>query len=71
MKFHKLFGIGMLSLSLVAGAAFAQDKAAKQAEIVKSTQAALQKFYDKKPELKAAVAKAPAMRCSPPTASVS
>lgn len=59
MNFHKLFGVGMLSLSLVAGAAFAQDKAAKQAEIVKSTQAALQKFYDKKPELKAAVAKAP------------
>lgn len=59
MKFSKLLGIGMLSLSLVAGSAFAQDKAAKQAEIVKSTDAALQKFFAKKPELKAAVAKAP------------
>ncbi len=59
MKFSKILGIGMLSLSLVTGAAFAQDKAAKQAEIVKQTDAALQKFYAKKPELKAAVAKAP------------
>jgi lipid-binding SYLF domain-containing protein len=59
MKFSKLFGIGMLSLSLVAGSAFAQDKAAKQGEVIKSTSAALQKFYAKKPELKAAVAKAP------------
>jgi lipid-binding SYLF domain-containing protein len=59
MKFSKLFGIGMLSLSLVAGSAFAQDKAAKQAEVLKSTDAALQKFFAKKPELKAAVAKAP------------
>jgi lipid-binding SYLF domain-containing protein len=59
MKFSKLLGVGMLSLSLVAGSAFAQDKAAKQAEVVKSTDAALQKFYAKKPELKAAVAKAP------------
>ena len=59
MKFSKLFGIGMLSLSLVAGSAFAQDKAAKQAEVVKSTDAALQKFFAKKPELKAAVSKAP------------
>ena len=59
MKFSKLLGVGMLSLSLVAGSAFAQDKAAKQAEVVKSTEAALQKFYAKKPELKAAVAKAP------------
>jgi lipid-binding SYLF domain-containing protein len=59
MKFSKLFGIGMLSLSLVAGSAFAQDKAAKQAEVLKSTDAALQKFFAKKPELKAAVGKAP------------
>ena len=59
MKLSKLLGVGMLSLSLVAGSAFAQDKAAKQAEVVKSTDSALQKFYAKKPELKAAVAKAP------------
>jgi len=59
MKFSKLFGIGMLSLSLLSGAAFAQDKAAKQAEVQKATAAALQKFYAKKPELKGDVAKAP------------
>jgi lipid-binding SYLF domain-containing protein len=58
MNLSRILGIGMLSLSL-AGAAFAQDKAAKQAEVLKSTGAALQKFYTKKPELKAAVAKAP------------
>ena len=59
MSIKRILGIGALALSLVSGTAFAQDKAAKQAEIVKSTNAALQKFYDKKPELKAAVAKAP------------
>jgi lipid-binding SYLF domain-containing protein len=59
MKFTKFLALGALSLSLVAGTAFAQDKAAKQAEVLKSTDAALQKFYTKKPELKAAVAKAP------------
>ncbi len=59
MKFSRILGIGALSLSLVAGGAFAQDKAAKQAEVVKKTDAALQKFYAKKPDLKAAVAKAP------------
>ena len=59
MNFQRLLGIGALSLSLMAGGAFAQDKAAKQAEIVKTTQASLEKFYKAKPELKAAVAKAP------------
>ena len=59
MNFSRILGIGALSLSLVAGAAFAQDKSAKQAEVVKKTDAALQKFYAKKPDLKAAVAKAP------------
>ena len=59
MNIKTIFGIGALSLSLVTGAAFAQDKAAKQAEVVKTTNAALEKFYAKKPELKAAVAKAP------------
>ncbi len=60
MNFSKLFGIGMLSLTLLSGgAAFAQDKAAKQAEVQKAAATAMQKFYAKKPELKDAVAKAP------------
>jgi lipid-binding SYLF domain-containing protein len=59
MKIHHWLGIGALSLSLIAGSAFAQDKAAKQAEVIKTTQASLEKFYKKKPELKAAVAAAP------------
>jgi lipid-binding SYLF domain-containing protein len=59
MKFHKILGTSMLALSLVSGGAFAATKAEKQAEVVKSTQAALEKFYKVKPELKAAVAKAP------------
>lgn len=59
MKLQKMFGIGALMLSLAAGSAFAQDKAAKQAEIVKVAQASLERFYKAKPELKAAVAKAP------------
>jgi lipid-binding SYLF domain-containing protein len=61
MKLMKLLALGALSLSLslAGGAALAQDKAAKQAEILKSSNAALQKFYAKKPELKTQVAKAP------------
>ncbi len=59
MKIARLLGFAVLSLSLLAGAAFADDKAAKQAEIVKSTQAALERFYKARPELKAAVANAP------------
>jgi lipid-binding SYLF domain-containing protein len=61
MTFRRILGISALSLSLLAGAAFAQDKdkATKQAEVVKSTSTALDKFYAAKPELKAAVAKAP------------
>jgi lipid-binding SYLF domain-containing protein len=59
MKLHRILGLGLLSLSLMAGSAFAATKAEKQAEINKSTQSALAKFYAAKPELKAAVAKAP------------
>jgi lipid-binding SYLF domain-containing protein len=59
MKFTKLIAFGALSLSLVAGSAFAATKAEKQAEVVKSTNTALEKFYKTKPELKAAVGKAP------------
>ena len=59
MNIKRILGVGALALSLVSGTAFAQDKAAKQAEIVKTTNTALDRFYAKKPELKAAVAKAP------------
>jgi lipid-binding SYLF domain-containing protein len=59
MKFGKFLTIGAMALSLVAGSAFADDKAAKQKEVLTQTSAALQKFYAKKPELKTAVAKAP------------
>lgn len=59
MKISRILGIGALMLSFAAGGAFAADKAAKQAEIMKNTNAALEKFYTAKPELKAAVAKAP------------
>ena len=59
MKFHQILGAGALMLSLVAGTAFAQDKAAKRAEVQKASAAALHKFYAKQPDLKAAVAKAP------------
>lgn len=58
-KIVQWLGVGALSMSLVAGGALAQDKAAKQAEVLKKTDAALQAFYAKKPELKAAVAAAP------------
>jgi lipid-binding SYLF domain-containing protein len=59
MKFTNLLTVGALALSLVAGSAFAQDKAAKQKEVVAKTSAALDKFYKFKPELKSAVQKAP------------
>jgi len=59
MKFQRLLGLGVLSLSLLAGGAFADEKADKQAEVVKKTDAALARFYKEKPDLKAAVAKAP------------
>ncbi len=59
MKLHHLLGIGALTLAFAAGGAMAQDKAARQAEIVKVAQGSLERFYKAKPELKAAVGKAP------------
>jgi lipid-binding SYLF domain-containing protein len=59
MTFRKLLELGVLSLSMLAVGALADDKAAKQAEVLKSTQASMERFYKEKPDLKAAVAKAP------------
>jgi hypothetical protein len=57
MMFKRFLGLGVLSLSLLAGGAYADDKTDKQAEVVKQTNAALQRF--KKSLISAAVAKAP------------
>ena len=59
MKMLRILGLCLLSLGFLAGGAIAQDKAAKQAEVIKKTQATMERFYAKKPELKAAVANAP------------
>ena len=60
MKLGNLFTAASIILSLAAGNALGQDdKAKKQAEIKKVTQATLQKFYKAKPELKGDVEKAP------------
>jgi len=59
MNLSKLLTIGAVALSFAAGNALGQDeKAKKQAEIRKVTQASLQKFYKAKPELKGDVEKA-------------
>jgi lipid-binding SYLF domain-containing protein len=59
MRFHRLL-TAVLALSFAAGGALAQDdKAKKQAEISKVTQASLEKFYKADPKLKDAVAKSP------------
>ena len=49
MKIQQMLGIAALSLSMLTGAAFAADKASKQAEVIKVTDAALTKFYAAKP----------------------
>jgi lipid-binding SYLF domain-containing protein len=59
MKFSKILGIGALSLSLIAGHAFAATKAEKQAESLKATAAALERFKAKQPDLKETLAKVP------------
>jgi lipid-binding SYLF domain-containing protein len=63
MKMTKTLGLAALSLALVAGGVWAADKpadkAAQRAELQKAASSALEKFYAAKPELKAAVAKAP------------
>jgi len=59
MNMQRFLGLGVLSLCFLAGGAMAQDKAAKQAEVIKKTQATMERFYKEKPELKTAVANAP------------
>ena len=60
MKFASLLTTGAVILSLAAGNALAQDeKAKKQAEIMKVTATSLEKFYKADPKLKEAVAKSP------------
>jgi len=59
MKFSNMIAIGALTLSFATSSAMAATKAEKQAEVVKATQTALDKFYKFKPELKGTVAKAP------------
>jgi lipid-binding SYLF domain-containing protein len=58
MKLHQILSIGALSLSLVAGGAFAATKAEKQAEALKATSTARDRIFAKNPALKAEVAKA-------------
>jgi lipid-binding SYLF domain-containing protein len=61
MKFLVQLLSGVLMFSLAAGSVLSAeaDKASKQKEVQKATQASLQKFYEAKPELKGMVAKAP------------
>jgi lipid-binding SYLF domain-containing protein len=59
MQLRKLLVIGATLVSFLAASAFAQDKAAKQAEVKTKAAQALQDFYKADPKLKDAVAKAP------------
>jgi lipid-binding SYLF domain-containing protein len=58
MKIRSLFAAFALAALAVTGA-YAQDKAAKQAEVKKAVAASLDKFYKERPALKDEVAKAP------------
>ncbi|MCU0805088.1 MAG: YSC84-related protein [Burkholderiales bacterium] len=60
MQARKLLVIGATLVSFVAaGSAFAQDKAAKQAEVKAKAMESLEDFYKADPKIKAEVAKAP------------
>jgi len=60
MRILRFVTLGVLATSLLASGAFAkEDKATQQAEVQKKTEAALERFYKAKPELKEAAAKAP------------
>ena len=60
MRLHHLLTTAALTLSLAAGTALAQgDKAAKQAEVRKAAETALEKFYKADPKIRAEVETAP------------
>ena len=59
MKRRKLLVISAALTSLLAGGAYAQDKAAQQAEVKAKAMQALQDFYKSDPKIKDAVSKAP------------
>jgi lipid-binding SYLF domain-containing protein len=59
MQLRKLLVIGATLASFLTAGAFAQDKAARQAEVKAKAGQALQDFYKADPKLKDAVAKAP------------
>jgi len=60
MRILRFVTLGARATSRLASGAFAaEDKAAKRAEVHKKTEAALERFYKAKPELKEAAAKAP------------
>ena len=60
MKLHRLLTTAVVTFSLASGTALAQgDKAAKQTEVRKATDAALEKFYKADPKIRAEVEHAP------------
>ena len=59
MRFSKLLITGIALVSILGSGAYAQDKAAQQAEVKAKAMQALQDFYKADPKLKDAVAKAP------------
>ena len=59
MKRRKLLVISAALTSLLASGAYAQDKAAQQAEVKAKAMQALQDFYKSDPKIKGAVSKAP------------
>jgi len=59
MRFSKLLITGVAFVSMLGASAYAQDKAAQQAEVKAKAMQALQDFYKADPKLKAAVDAAP------------
>lgn len=59
MKLPKVLVVSAALTSLVAGAAFAQDKATQRVEVKARAMEALQDFYQADPKIKDAVSKAP------------